>query len=172
MAELLAASDDRATSAVVILGLGNLLLGDEGLGVRALWQLQESYRLPAGVRLVDGGTLGLELLDEVESTEKLLVLDAALTDHPEGAIIRLEGDAVPAFIAVHAGAHDTGLAEVLALARFRDSEPEEIVVLGMQPATIELGWGLSPEVSKRLFGLVEAATAELHRWGFECTARH
>ena len=156
---------------VVVLGLGNLLCSDEGLGVRALWQLQESYLLPPEVRLVDGGTLGLELLDDIESTSRLLVLDAALTDHADGSVIRLEGEAVPAFIAMHAGAHDTGLSEVLAMARFRGSAPEEIVVLGMQPATTQLGWGLSPRVSDRLGVLVDAAAAELHHWGFECTAR-
>jgi hydrogenase maturation protease len=166
------ATADRETAAdVVVLGLGNLLRSDEGLGVRALWQLRDNYDLPPGVRLVDGGTLGLELLDEIESTPRLLVLDAALTDGAEGEIIRLEGDTVPVFIAAHAGAHDTGLAEVLALARFRATEPEEVVVLGMQPATIELGWDLSPEISTSLDSLVDAAVAELDRWGFGCTAR-
>jgi hydrogenase maturation protease len=118
------------------------------------------------VRLVDGGTLGLDLIAHVEGAHYLLVLDAMLTDGPPGSILRLAGDDVPAFFGVRMS-HDVGLADLLAVLKLRDSLPRELVVLGMQPGVIELGWELSPGVEHRLGALVAAAVMELRWWGFE-----
>lgn len=149
---------------IVVLGLGNLLRRDEGLGVRALQRLRDQYTLPPSVRLVDGGTLGLDLISHVEGTERLLVLDAALTDGPPGTLLRLVGDDVPAFFGVRLS-HDVGLADLLAILKLRDRMPRELVVLGMQPEIIELGWELSPTIQARLGTLVAATVSELERWG-------
>jgi hydrogenase maturation protease len=154
---------------IVVLGLGNLLRRDEGLGIRALQRLQARYTVPDSVRLVDGGTLGLELLNYVEGVERLLVLDAALTDGPPGTLMRLAGEDVPAFLGVKTSPHEIGLPDLLAVARLRGLEPPELVVLGMQPEAIELGWELSPVVEERMGALVEAAAAELRSWGVDMT---
>jgi hydrogenase maturation protease len=151
---------------VVVLGLGNLLRRDEGLGIRALERLRDEYTFPERVRLVDGGTLGLDLISHVEGAEYLLVLDAMLTDGPPGSLLRLAGSDVPAFFGVRMS-HDVGLADLLAILMLRDSLPRELVVLGMQPGVIELGWELSPEVEGQLDALVAAAVSELRRWGAE-----
>ncbi len=150
--------------AIVVLGLGNLLRCDEGLGVRALQRLRDEYDIPDQVCLVDGGTLGLDLISHVEGAEYLLVLDAMLTDGPPGSLLRLAGADVPAFFGVRMS-HDVGLADLLAILMLRDSLPLEVVVLGMQPGVMELGWELSPGVERRLDTLVAAAVAELRRWG-------
>ncbi len=150
--------------AIVVLGLGNLLRRDEGLGIRALERLRDGYAIPEQVRLVDGGTLGLDLISHVEGAEYLLVLDAMLTDGPPGSLLRLAGADVPAFFGVRMS-HDVGLADLLAILMLRDSLPREVVVLGMQPGLIELGWELSSAVEERLNTLVAAAANELRRWG-------
>jgi hydrogenase maturation protease len=155
----------RAEGAIVVLGLGNLLRRDEGLGIRALECLQKRDCLPEQVRLVDGGTLGLELLAHVEDAERLLVLDAALTEGPPGTLLRVAGDAVPAYFGMRTSPHEIGLADLLAVARLRGAEPCEVVVLGMQPEAIELGWELSASVAAQLDALVTAAVDELARWG-------
>jgi hydrogenase maturation protease len=152
--------------AIVVLGLGNLLRRDEGLGIRALERLRVGYSVPERVRLVDGGTLGLDLISHVEGARYLLVLDAMLTDGPPGSLLRLAGDDVPAFFGVRMS-HDVGLADLLAILMLRDSLPREVAVLGMQPDIIELGWELSPAVDERLDALVAAAVSELRRWGIE-----
>jgi hydrogenase maturation protease len=157
-----------ADGEIVVLGLGNLLRRDEGLGVRALQRLRDGYAIPERVRLVDGGTLGLELISHVEGAEYLLVLDAMLTDGPPGSLLRLAGDDVPAFFGVRMS-HDVGLADLLAILVLRDSLPREVVVLGMQPGLIELGWELSSDVEERLDTLAAAAAHELRRWGVELT---
>jgi hydrogenase maturation protease len=162
---------ETASAPIVVLGLGNVLRRDEGLGIRALQRLQERYALSEEVQLVDGGTLGLDLLAYLEDVRRLLVLDAALTEGPPGALIRLAGEDVPAFLGMRSSPHEVGLADLLAVLRLRGLEPEEVVVLGMQPEVIELGWELSPTISARLDLLVEMAVSELKRWGVTLNAQ-
>lgn len=114
------------------------------------------------MQLVDGGTL--ELLSYLEGSDRLLVLDAALTDGPPGTLLRI-ADAVPAFLGMRTSPHEVGLADLLAVARLHESAPREVVVLGMQPEVLELGWDLSERVAAHLDILVDAAVAELRRWG-------
>jgi hydrogenase maturation protease len=159
----------ETTQAIVVLGLGNLLRRDEGLGIRALELLRERYRLPEAVQLVDGGTLGLELLSYLEGAQRLLVLDAALTEGPPGTLLRVAGEEVPRFLGMRTSPHEVGLADLLVVARLRDKEPREVVVLGMQPEAIELGWELSESVAAHLETLVDAALAQMRSWGVPMT---
>jgi hydrogenase maturation protease len=160
-----------ADCATVVLGLGNLLRRDEGLGIRALTRLQQQYSLPASVQVVDGGTLGLELLSYLEGARRVLVLDAALTDGSPGTIICLHGDEVPAFFGMRSSPHEIGLPDLLAVARLRGAAPTEITLIGMQPGVIELGWELSAVVADHLDALVETTIKELVRWGVQVTPK-
>ncbi len=150
---------------IVVLGLGNLLRRDEGLGIRALERMQTRYSLPATVLLLDGGTLGLDLLCYLEDTERLLILDAALTDGSPGTLLRAADQEIPVFFGMHTSPHEIALADLLAVTRLRGTEPRDVVFWGMQPATIELGWDLSEAVAMHLDELVDAAAHELLRWG-------
>jgi hydrogenase maturation protease len=156
---------------VVVLGLGNLLRRDEGLGIRALERLQERYRLPPEVQVIDGGTLGLELLSYIEGASHVLVLDAALTDSPAGTFIRLADSEMPAFFGIRTSPHEFALADLLAVMKLRGTEPGSLVVLGMQPETIELGWDLSQAVTDKLDAFVDMAVVELQQWQFAVTRR-
>jgi len=173
MAAQLAAMTGR--HAVVVLGLGNLLRRDEGLGIRALERLRERYILPDTIQLVDGGTLGLDLLCYLEAAERLLVLDAALTQGPPGTLLRVVDGDVPAFFGMRTSPHEIALPDLLAVAHLRGTSPDEVVVLGMQPEALELGWELSPIVAAGLDALADAAADELRRWGVRVvpySARH
>jgi hydrogenase maturation protease len=152
-------------TSVVVLGLGNLLRRDEGLGIRALERLRERYVLPGTIQLVDGGTLGLDLLCYLEEAEQLLVLDAALTEGPPGTLLRVEDGNVPAFFGMRTSPHEIALPDLLAVARLRGTAPDKVVVLGIQPEALELGWELSPVVAAGLDALADAAADELRRWG-------
>lgn len=155
---------------VVVLGLGNLLRRDEGLGIRALERLRERYVLPTDVQMVDGGTLGLDLLCYLEEARRLLVLDAALTSGAPGTLLRVADGDVPAFFGMRTSPHEIALPDLLALTRLRGTTPDEVVVLGMQPQALELGWELSPAVAASLDALADAAAGELRRWGL-CVER-
>jgi hydrogenase maturation protease len=117
------------------------------------------------VQVIDGGTLGLELLSVIEDAPRLLVLDAVLADGPAATLMRLAEDEVPAYLGIHSSPHEIALPDLLAAARLRGCAPDEIVVLGLSPETIELGWDLSAPVAARLDVLADAAAVQLHCWG-------
>jgi len=150
---------------ILILGLGNLLLRDEGVGLRALERLTTSYRLPAEVETMDGGTLGLYLLPYLEGVTDLLIIDCVQTDQPPGALVRLEGDAIPAALVLKMSEHQIGLQELLAVSRLQGTLPGRVVVWGMGPAAIEPGLDFSPAVEAQLDPLVRAVAQELRDWG-------
>jgi hydrogenase maturation protease len=150
---------------ILVLGLGNVLLRDEGVGVRALECLVERYALPKEVQALDGGTMGLDLLPYVERASALLILDAVQTGQPPGSLVRLEGDEIPATLALKLSVHQVGFQELLAASLFRGTMPARIVLLGIEPALVEWGLDLSPSVAAALDELVECAMQELRDWG-------
>jgi hydrogenase maturation protease len=155
----------------LVLGLGNILLRDEGIGVRALELLDERYEFPPEVQLLDGGTLGLNLLPYVEDADRLLVIDAVKMGGEPGTVVRLEGEEVPASLSVKISPHEMGLADVLAAAQLRGRCPSELVLVGVQPGVIDTGLELSAPVAAQVASLVEAALSQLSRWGIEWTAK-
>jgi hydrogenase maturation protease len=151
----------------LVLGLGNILLRDEGVGVRVVERLQELYQFPPDVQVLDGGTLGLDLMSYVEAADRLLVIDAMDAGAEPGTLGHLEGEEVPAFLSVKLSPHQMGLADLLAATRLRDVYPEQVVLWGVQPAVIDVGLDLSPVVAAQVDVLVDRAVAELRQWGIE-----
>lgn len=150
----------------LILGLGNTLLRDEGLGVHLVERLREQHQFPEEVQIVDGGTLGLDLLPYLAGVGRLLVVDAVVFDAEPGGLIRLEGDAIPYQSALKVSPHQAGLQDVLAMARLQGCLPPTVVVWGMQPASFhEWGMTLTGVVEARLADLMDAVLAELKKWG-------
>ena len=155
---------DGGTSTLV-LGLGNPLMGDDGLGLAALERLERGWQLPPEVRALDGGTLGLSLLPLLEEADGVLILDAIEAGGQPGALILLERDAVPRRLAQRTSCHDDGLAQVLALSELRDTLPGRLVAIGLQPGCVAMGAGLSEEVEGRVDDLARAAAEQLAAWG-------
>jgi hydrogenase maturation protease len=149
---------------VLVLGLGNILFQDEGLGVRAVEQLSETYPLPDTVRCLDGGTLGLDLLAYFTANSRILILDAIQAGLPPGHLVRLEGSDIPAALAQKMSMHQLGLQDLLATSALRGTLPERVVLWGMQPAQIDWGIELSPPVAQALPELIQAAVRELADW--------
>ena len=150
---------------VLVLGIGNVLLRDEGLGVRALEHLQERYSFPEQVLVLDGRTMGLDLLPYVEQVSSLLILDAVRMGQPPGSLIRLEGDEIPAVLALKLSVHQVGFQELLAASLFRQTLPSRLVLWGMEPAVVGWGLDLSAPVAAALGDLASAAASELSSWG-------
>lgn len=155
----------------LVLGLGNILLGDDGVGVRAVERLQALYDLPEDLRVLDGGTLGLDLLPYVEDADRLLLIDAVQAGQEPGTPLRLEGEEVPAFLAVKLSPHQMALPDLLAAARLRGRYPSEVVLWGVQPGPMTTTLDLSPPVAAQVDALVDRLLADLGRWGFELTRR-
>ncbi len=152
-------------STTVVLGIGNILNRDEGVGVRALDHLREHLGEPDDVDLIDGGVLGLELLQIVESADRLLILDAVDAGLEPGTVVELVGDEIPLYTKVKMSQHQVTFQEVLALAAMRDSMPPELHLIGVQPADLSIGIELSPEVESVVPEVAERAASVLTGWG-------
>jgi hydrogenase maturation protease len=148
----------------LVLGIGNLLLSDDGVGVHAIRRLQNETQLPTNVELMDGGTLGLSLLGHLEGVSHLLVVDAVEMDRPAGTLIRLADEQVPAYLALKMSPHEIGLPDLLFAAKLRDLYPQEVVIWGIQPAKMAAGLELSEPVGGQLDALLREIVTELTRW--------
>lgn len=155
----------------VVLGIGNVLMSDEGVGVHAVKTLVQQYELAEDVEAIDGGTTGMELLPELEGVDLLLIIDAIRIGQSPATVVRLEGDQVPAFFKTKLSPHQVGLSDVLAALAFKGSAPGRVVLIGVQPVTLSLGMELSPEVKARLDEVVSLAVAELAASGHPATLR-
>ncbi|MBE0595594.1 MAG: HyaD/HybD family hydrogenase maturation endopeptidase [Gemmatimonadales bacterium] len=155
----------------VVIGLGNPLMGDDGLGLVALQQLEQEWTFDPPVELLDGGTWGMNLLHEIERAERLLFIDAINAEAPPGASVVVERDALPKFFALKLSPHQIDLKEVLALAELRGTLPEQTVAYGLQPAVIELSTELSPVVRDGVGSLISRIIERLERWGHQARPR-
>ena len=155
----------------LVLGIGNLVMSDDGIGVRVIQQLSASFRFPDGVALLDGGTLGLDLLPRLEGVERLLVVDAVDIGKTPGTLARLSGDDVPIVLETKVSPHQMGLKDLLAVAMLQGFAPLEMVLWGVQPEKIEMGVDLSTAVAGALDALVKNVLLELDSWGIRADAR-
>lgn len=153
---------------VLVLGIGNMLWADEGFGVRAVEALNAAYAYPAPeVLLLDGGTLGLNLLEYVESSKRVLVFDAVDFGLAPGALKVLRDSEVPRWGARKMSPHQNGFNDILALAQLHARTPDTIVAIGVQPVTLDdFGGSLTEPVRARLPEAIELAAAQLADWGF------
>ncbi len=158
---------------VLVLGIGNLLWADEGFGVRCVEQLAAEWRVPDGVRLMDGGTQGLYLLPYVQGARRLIVFDAVDYGLEPGTLKLVEGEQVPRFMgAKKMSLHQTGFQEVIAAADLTGQLPQQMLLIGVQPEQLDdYGGSLRPVIKARLAEAVALAVAQLREWGFEPAPR-
>ncbi len=152
----------------VVLGLGNLLQKDEGFGVRAVQALEAEMGRELRrdqVELVDGGTLGLDLLPLVEDCSHLLVLDAVESQASPGTLVELDKEQIPLFVGIKLSQHQVTFQEVLALAGLRGNLPEQVYLIGIQPCDLGSGLELSQEVERKLPQAILRAVEVLRGWG-------
>jgi hydrogenase maturation protease len=150
---------------LLILGLGNPLCGDDGLGVAAVEELLRRYQPPASAVVLDGGTLGLSLLPYLEDAEEAILVDAVRDAAPPGTLVRLSGGEVRPAVESRLSVHQVGVADLVGAADLLGRLPRRLVLLGLVPASLDLGVGLSPAVAPHLRALVEAVAAEARVMG-------
>ncbi len=152
----------------LVLGLGNTIMSDDGFGVRVIDELSSRYRFPGEVRLLDGGTLGLDLLPHLEGVDRLLIVDALEMQAAPGTVFRLEGEEVPRAFAGKLSVHQMGVQDLLAVSELMGHLPGELVVWGVQPQSIEMGTELTATVAAAVAAVVAGVVGELRRWGVVC----
>lgn len=152
---------------ILVLGIGNVLLTDEGVGVRTIKELERRYRFSNEVELLDGGTSGIELLRHISGRDHLILVDVIKCGKPPGTVVRIEGEDVPAAFRTRISPHQLGLSDLLAAAMLTDELPKNIVLFGVEPANLDQGLDLSHTVEASLQKLLLAICEELQSLG--CT---
>lgn len=162
---------EEPANRLLILGLGNVLCGDDGLGVVAVERLRERYEAPEGVEILDGGTLGLSLLSWTTDTETLLLVDAIRTDDPAGTLVRLVGDEVAPAVRHRLSVHQIGVADLLDGMRLIGRCPPTMHLLGIVPESLHLGTDRTPPIERALPRLIDAIVQEAAALGHPLTVR-
>ena len=151
-----------------VMGVGNVLLRDEGFGVKLLYLLKAKYDFPENVVLIDGGTAGIFLSPEIDYLDRLLIIDVVKAKGNPGEIKLYEKedffiDRLP----LKLSPHQLGLQEVLLLNEIKGTCPEEVKLIGIIPKSIETGTGLTPELEAKLPEVEEKVLEILKEWGVE-----
>lgn len=154
-----------STGRAVVLGLGNVLCGDDGLGVVAVERLRARFAWPEEVALVDGGTRGLALLSILEAADQVWILDAVRADGAPGSLVRIDGEEVEPALRERLSPHQIGVADLLDALHWRGRWPGQLRVLGLVPEDLSLRLGLSAPVAAGLAALEAALVAEVEGAG-------
>lgn len=152
------------TGAIGVLGLGNLVHRDDGVGVHAIERLQRDPRVPPGVILLDGGTQGLSLIPHLTGLGRMIVIDAIDAGERPGAVMRFEGGALDG-LPGKPSVHQLGFADLMIAMKLLGDYPRDVVVFGVQPSSVEWGAELTEPVSGALDELIDAVVAQLERYG-------
>jgi hydrogenase maturation protease len=138
---------------------------DDGVGPAVVQALRREYLFPESVQIVDGGTLGLDLLPLLEGKSHLIMVDAVETGQEPGTRVRLSGEELPIALETRISPHQMGLKDLLAVARLMGHAPAEMVLIGVQPGCIEVGTELTAEVASQVEAMTQAVLGELARIG-------
>ncbi len=152
---------------ITVLGIGNILMQDEGFGVRVVEQLLRQYSFPSNVQVLDGGTLGMELLRFLIGTDKLILVDAVSGNLPPGSIYQFHNDEVKAYFKEKVSMHELGIQDVLAVMDVLEKPVSEIMILGVQPLTIDTSLEMTPIVGKAVDVIVKQVLSVLKEWQIE-----
>ncbi len=156
---------NKAEKKILVIGMGNVLMQDEGIGVRAVEELENRYMIPPQVTILDGGTTGMELFEPLRNCDQVVVADAINTGAPHGALVRIANDEIPAFFQTKISNHQLGLSDLLALLNLKAEAPEHVAIIGMVPHSLENKLGLSEAAEAGLDEMVENLVKELASLG-------
>ena len=160
-----------AAKKILVIGMGNVLMQDEGVGVRAVEELESHYSIPDDITILDGGTTGMELFEPIRNCTHLIVADGVNTGHPHGTIVRIANEEIPVFFQTKISNHQLGLSDLLALLQLKSEMPEHVAIIGMVPHSLENKLGLSSEAEAGLKHMVMGLVNELASLGIELEER-
>jgi len=156
---------------ILVIGMGNILMQDEGIGIRVLEELQCRYHIMGNIELMDGGTTGTELLEPIRHADILVVTDAINTGDKAGTLVRIADEQVPAFFQTKISNHQLGLSDLLAILQLQGQAPKHVVILGMVPHLLENKLGLSDQASIGLNAMLNNLHNELTNLGIKLTPK-
>ncbi len=155
---------------VVVLGLGNILMEDEGIGVHVANHLEKTYQFTPEIEIVDGGTSGLDLLPFFGPEKSILIIDAVNFNMEPGTVASLEDDAILAQLDPKISLHHLGLSDLISVSELLDKKPERMTLLGIQPESMEhLDLEMTGTIKGVFDKVVSNALRILREWGIEAS---
>lgn len=153
---------------IAVIGIGNILMQDEGVGVFIANTILEKYDFKPDIQIIDGGTTGLDLLPYFEENDKVIIVDAVDFGKEPGFIGSIENDDILRILNTKLSLHHLGLSDVLSTMKIMDIHPSQIFLLGIQPSTMEeLEMELSDIISSKTDRMIEVVLQKLEEWGVE-----
>lgn len=156
---------------ITLLGIGNILMQDEGVGVHTVRFFKERYEVPGYIEIVDGGSSGLDLMEYLEKRDKVLIADAVNFGKEPGYIGVLENEEIPARIGMKASMHHLGLIDVLSVLKLMDASPKDICLVGIQPKSLEPGLDMTEDICDKILILADMIADKLREWRVPCVLR-
>jgi len=158
---------------ILVLGVGNILLRDEGVGVRVVERLGREFAFSDNVRLMDGGVRGMILMDPIIESDHVVIIDAVVNDHPPGTIYRLDGDDLRLSVAFKNSVHDMDLLETMCCCELISGKRPSAVIVGIEPKDYQSDplVELSPEIEAKIPRLMELALEEIRAVGGDFAPR-
>ena len=151
----------------LLLGVGNVLLTDEAIGVRVVEQFEQQYDYGEALEVLDGGTAGMELLEAIANRDLVVIADAVVTGASPGTIVTLTDVQVPTFFAQKISPHQLGLSDLLSALIMTDEHPKKIILIGIVPESVEPQIGLTDTVGSKLDKLVLQVAETLRQQGIK-----
>lgn len=157
---------ENISDKITILGVGNTLYSDEGVGIHLLPILEDEFKDEENIEIIEGSTDGIKLLGPIEDTDNLIIIDAINAGKEGGEIIALEGDDIPAYFGIKMSVHQMSFQEVLMAVKLRERYPKNIMMFGMQPSSLEFGLGLTKTNQAKLPDLARAVIDQVNHWRY------
>jgi hydrogenase maturation protease len=157
---------------IAVIGIGNILMSDDGAGIFALRELEDRFDWPDYVELIDGGTKGLELLPFVEDKERILFIDAVNFGMEAGHVGELSKEEIPDYFVTKLSVHQIALPDLIGAGRLLGTLTEEIHLVGIQPAYIETGYGLTDPLINNFESFLSLIVKRLNDWGIRPSQRN
>lgn len=157
-------SQERTTKNIKIIGIGNTLFTDEGVGVHLLEYIREALPKADNIEIIEGATDGIRLLGSVEDADYLIFLDAINSGKEPGTIINLKDKDIPSCFSQKMSVHQMGIQDLIYASTVRDTLPEEMYLFGVQPESLEIGFELTECISNRIPELVELVVNQVETW--------
>jgi hydrogenase maturation protease len=154
---------------ITLLGLGNILLSDEGIGVHAVNTIKKRYTFSPEIDIIDGGTMGLDLLPVFQLQDKILIIDAVDFGKAPGYSGVIEEDKIPSVLNVKLSVHHIGLSDLLFTAKLTRTSPPEVCLVGIQPKSLDIGLEMTKEVRDAFDAVIDLAIGKLKQWNIQAS---
>lgn len=159
--------DQNTNSSIILLGVGNILLTDEGLGVHIVNQFWEDYVCNPPITILDGGTMGMELLSYMRGMKQLILVDAINGGEAPGTVYGFTHEEMNQYFTDRISVHEVGMQDILRIRALQEDPLDDAVVIGIEPLSLELGLEVTPVVAQSIPAVIEKIVDQLRQWGVE-----